>query len=148
MLSTWDGKHVNFEELLGKTFTKIEKERDEIKFYLSDRHYYMMYHDQDCCESVYIEDVSGDLDDLVDTPILHADASTKDNPEDEYGVSMWTFYKLATVKGWVDIRWFGSSNGYYGVSVSLYEFDLDVIRAKKIEEEKYASQYRSRGRGF
>ena len=116
---------VAFSHILGKTITKIEGGvGDEVITFYTDDGYYEMYHSQDCCESVYVEDITGDLEDLIGSPVLLAEESTSDvNPE---GVVKkwqdsftWSFYKLATIKGYVDIRWYGESNGYYSESIDF-----------------------------
>lgn len=116
--------HKEITELVGKTLTSV-KERDngnELYFEATDGTEYKMYHDQDCCESVTIEDICGDLLDLIGSPILVAEEVSSDNepPPDGLGHERpeWTFYKLATIKGSVTIRWYGESD-YYSTSVSF-----------------------------
>lgn len=128
----WDSC-VGIEEMVGKTFTEITGSvgDGEIVF-KNDVERYVFFHSQDCCESVFVEDIAGDLQDLVGLPLLIADASSGITPADHQFVYepesyTWTFYKFATRKGYVDVRWLGTSNGYYSEGVSLgYEKLTDV----------------------
>ncbi len=114
-----------FTDLLSETLTSVSRGGewgdDEIIFTLKNGNTYKLYHDQYCCEDVYIADINGDLSDLENSPITLADESfSSENPPIEMWldeVFQWTFYRLATIKGYVDIRWCGTSNGYYSVSV-------------------------------
>lgn len=57
---------VKFEDLLGKTLVKCYMNNldSEIMFVDNEGHSYKLYHEQDCCESVYIEDINGELENL------------------------------------------------------------------------------------
>lgn len=118
-----------FNELIGKTIISIVGKvgDDEMIFNTSDGKQYKLFHYQDCCESVTIEDIIGDIGDLIGNSILLAEeVSNNENPvgyvSDGYQDSFtWTFYKLATIKGSVTIRWYGESNGYYSESVDFCE---------------------------
>jgi hypothetical protein len=121
---------MNISHLIGKTLVVVKKEgTDRITFLTTEGEVYALYHSQDCCENVDIEDICGDLQDLVGTPILKAEEVTNSekHPEDsprgkeEYGYESftWTFYHISTAKGTVTIRWFGQSNGYYSESVDF-----------------------------
>ena len=117
-------------DLKGMTFDKVYMTDDKTEIiFENDEYIFTFYHEQDCCESVYVEDIAGDLSDLEGSPILFAEESTTSNNEitSDYSVdrnwndesNTWTFYKFATRKGWVDVRWYGSSNGYYSERVYL-----------------------------
>lgn len=110
-----------FSDMLGEVFTDIRVSDDEIKFFTKDgKSYYRMYHEQDCCEDVYVDDIVGNIKDLVGEPILVAEESSNSGtPDGSYDSVTWTFYKLATIKGSVDIKWFGTSNGYYSEGVDI-----------------------------
>ena len=110
---------------IGKVVKEIklaEEHSDEILFITECGETWKMYHDQYCCESVFVTNVIGDVEDLIGSPILVCEESCDSSSylRDELVYSYtWTFYKFATRKGWVDIRWYGTSNGYYSESVSF-----------------------------
>lgn len=117
-------QYIEVSDILGMTFVKVVTDMDEdtIKFVRDDGRVYTMQHEQDCCENVFIESIIGELADLELKPITFAEESSNDDDTNpEWG--MWTFYKFATLKGWVDIRWYGESNGYYGVGVNFFYDD-------------------------
>lgn len=125
--------------LNGKTIVDIKvvdnKDNDSIIFLLNNGNKYIMHHHQDCCENVTLEDINGSLDDLISSPLLKAECNTSEGGE-EYESSTHTFYNLATIKGYVTIRWFGSSNGYYSESVDFEYLGnfLSEVRNKKLKK--------------
>jgi hypothetical protein len=121
---------VAFDTLEGLTLVSVEvfdaddEGGDRIIFTATDGQSYIMHHDQDCCERVWIESIAGDIQDLVGATIAMARESSNtdsgiDNDKCCDDSCTWTFYNLATSKGYVDIRWYGSSNGYYSESVQF-----------------------------
>jgi hypothetical protein len=117
----WESQ-VGIEQMVGKVFTRVSGGvGDGELVFENDTERFVFFHQQDCCESVDINDIVGDLQDLVGEPLLMAEeVSGYVGPEPEYYDSYtYTFYKFATRKGYVDVRWLGESNGYYSESVSL-----------------------------
>lgn len=128
--------HTNIEELIGKTLKAVYVTDDKrrITFACDDDTEFYMYHSQDCCESVTLEDIAGDWVDLIGSPIVRAEENSNSGtqsdvanwPKDVGPMSdryvecwEWTFYRIGTAKGTVVLRWYGNSNGYYGTGVTI-----------------------------
>lgn len=111
-------------EFIGKTLKSVNVINNEsnikIIFEFEEGQKYEMSHQQYCCEDVYIEDITGNMANLIGRELTMAE-EVQEFGEKEDGTFTWTFYKLATELGYVTIRWYGESNGYYSESVDIEE---------------------------
>ena len=140
--------------LNGLVITGLNLQSDEIVLRCEDRQRsikhdvrgFRFYHNQDCCESVNIISIEGDLMALIGEQIIEA---TQDSDEathdwDISSKSCWpnswgprpawvsgffesatrTMLSFRTKHGLVKIVWLGESNGYYSESVDMEEIEL------------------------
>jgi hypothetical protein len=124
-------KYLELEDLKGlviKSVEGLEEESEEVIFSTECGKQFKMYHEQDCCEGVAVDDVCGGIDDLIGAEIVHfeertnhgdEDSDPKDKPSEYCESFTWTFYDIQTTKGSVNIKWLGESNGYYSESVDI-----------------------------
>jgi len=134
----WPPAVVQVDAIVGETFTDVVR-GDECAPLLeaSGRRYdpqlilrnesrlYVFGHLQGCCETVYLEDVCGDLTDLVGSEILRAyEVSAHGETHGGDCDETWTFYHLITAKGYVTLRFLGESNGYYSTEVDLIRIEV------------------------
>jgi hypothetical protein len=122
------------EELNGKIISKIEGfhvDSEELTITLTDGTRILFYHYQACCEGVSIEDVNGNPDNHIGAKLYGIDVKSNSNsinPNVEGESFTWTFYTIKTSKGYLDVRWLGNSNGYYGEEV-----DYIIIKPDEVE---------------
>lgn len=122
------GKSIYFSDLKGVELKAIYVDNfhaDRIYMLSTNDKLYVLTHIQECCESVWLEDITGDVSDLLNSPILIAEENTVELESDYVDSYTATFYKLATINGYVDIRFNGESNGYYSEGVDFFVFDLN-----------------------
>lgn len=105
----------------------INREDDTVKFFFKDVTV-TLYHSQDCCECVVIDDVNGEVSDICGQILEVAEVRTNEmddtlaeQPKKSVwdDSNTWTFYTFRTIKGSLDIKFHGSSNGYYSESVNV-----------------------------
>lgn len=107
--------------LIGATILRITNAQKgaERVVILTDRGTLHMFHEQDCCECVEVEDVTGNPSDLLGGIVSVAEERSNEEDDDHYEHVTWTFYEIRTTKGDITIRWCGRSNGYYSEAVDL-----------------------------
>lgn len=156
-------KNSKFQDLCGRTILKIERFAGDLETLIfhveswnSTENDIFIMRGNECdsslesCEvEVYIEDITGDLSDLINSPILKASVEQNTIGEDNRVPSLnidylWTFYKLATIKGYVDIRWYGGSNGHYSIEVDFKRINHETY----LEYRKYLLNTRNRVLGI
>lgn len=115
--------------LMDKTIADIQglkKDSDCVQIHFTDGSYLSMYHDQDCCESVTLEDFDNDAQSLIGGSIIRIEECISNADDEEFSPLndydnsyTWTFYTIITSKGIMKLRWYGTSNGYYSESITL-----------------------------
>lgn len=111
---------------VNKIVTHIDESDDDIMITTEDGTKYHFYHNQDCCEYVYIYDTVGKLHELVGKKLLMIDHDDSKNLPEDVDLDSdesytWTEISFVTNEKTVISRWFGGSNGYYSESVDIYE---------------------------
>lgn len=110
----WEGRDVPLE---GAVLDAVRIDGDVV--YLdTNRGVFMFHHVQDCCESVILAD-EPDLTNFVPGEVIVCAETRTEDLEVGYGIGKATFYNIVTHSNFVDMRWYGESNGYYGVGVDV-----------------------------
>jgi len=118
-------EYTKIDELIGKNIVDVyvSESKDELILTDDNQIKYKFFHMQECCESVFIEEIFGDLNDFIGTIVDAEECSSNTledqiSPPDSYESNTWTFYRFSIAgKGTVVVRWLGTSNGYYSESV-------------------------------
>lgn len=117
----------NFDFIIGKTiksFNLNDNKTELIFISEDDKIYKMFYHNMGNSECV-LEDIVGDLNDLVGMPILKA-YKTIENGKSKINKffndwELWTFYNFSTIKGTITLKWVDIDDYYYSVEVQFEE---------------------------
>jgi hypothetical protein len=120
-----DIEFVNINHMEGKVIKSINglgEDSDEVIISTECGRRYTIYHEQSCCEQVYLCDFESDSDDFSGAIILSAEEINSENEPEPYEYCdsyTWTFYKIETSRGGIFMRWLGESNGYYSEQVDI-----------------------------
>lgn len=112
----------SIQSLVGEvlTYIDIDETSDQIMLTTKSGRSVMIYHQQDCCESVRIESTEGDWGNLIGKVIVSA-SDNAERSETMFGTETKTELRFVVDGSTVISRWIGESNGYYSESVDFKE---------------------------
>jgi hypothetical protein len=124
-------RELEINDIYGRTIIEIKHNKSEFAMTLENGDVALLHHLQECCEQFELNDVSGDVDDLINSPLIMCEMSQNDKaePKEDFQAT-WTFYKLATINGYVTLRFIGESNGYYSEEVDFSINGESYIKCK------------------
>lgn len=114
------------EDIIGKRIMDCWHSEDEFQLLFNDGKVLRLWHYQDCCETVELTDIDGDIGDLIGGTCNEAEVVNSGEFEAQHKTMQWTYYKFGTEKGSISLRWYGASNGYYSVDVNH-----EIVQANK-----------------
>lgn len=115
---------IDISSLQGETLSYVDQSDDQILLTTKSGRKIMIYHEQDCCESVRIEDTEGNWKDLIGRVLLYVGEDT-DDVELDWGSGTKTTFTFKVDGDTVISRWIGESNGYYSEKVDIKELTND-----------------------
>jgi hypothetical protein len=98
----------------------LEEDSGEVIIRFEDGSQMKQFHEQDCCENVWLSQVDGTVSRHIGAELYNIQEKVSyDDPNDpeDYDSCTWTFYTMETSKGRLDWRFQGVSNGYYSETV-------------------------------
>jgi hypothetical protein len=110
-----------FGSLAGQTIKRIDASvGGKVVIIETDNGAFRLHHIQDCCESVSVESIVGDLESVIGSVATLAEEDLESGGG-KYGCT-WTRTKFFIEAGGnrVEIVFLGESNGYYSESVSIH----------------------------
>jgi hypothetical protein len=110
-----------FDELVGKTVTSIEFPNNETLIFQTPHRPYRYKATADCCSESWVESMSDDRSVITDAVVqeIRTKEATQDGTRQE--VDAVAFVTIVTDKGYFDIEFRNSSNGYYGGNMDLVD---------------------------
>lgn len=105
-------------------FIDVDENENEILLTFEDGTKLLFYHDQECCESVSLVSIDGDIKKLKGMVLKNIEFDSAYTATD-YGICGKTQIVFKTDNETIVTKWIGESNGYYSVGVNTKEWMVE-----------------------